>query len=200
MRAPGMSLNRIPLYVWAMLVTSFMIIFAMPSVMLASTSCSITDRARRHAFLQSGRRRRPAALAAPLLVLRPSRGLHHLHSRRSGFVSTIVATFCAAADVRLHRDRPVADRDRLHRRSACGCTTCSPRRCRELGQSFFTAASMLIAIPSGDSDLLLDRDDLGGPADSRRRCSSSLGFIVIFVHGRADRRDARLGPVRSAGP
>src|SRR2546423_1133403 len=36
MRAPGMSINRLPLFVWAQLVTSFMIIFAMPAVMLAS--------------------------------------------------------------------------------------------------------------------------------------------------------------------
>jgi cytochrome c oxidase subunit I+III len=36
-RAPGMSLNRIPLFVWATLVTSFMVIFAMPSVMVGST-------------------------------------------------------------------------------------------------------------------------------------------------------------------
>src|SRR2546423_4315736 len=35
-RAVGMSLNRIPVYVWAMVITSFMVIFAMPSVMLAS--------------------------------------------------------------------------------------------------------------------------------------------------------------------
>src|SRR5436190_6544409 len=35
-RAAGMSLNRIPLFVWAMVVMSFMIIFAMPSIMLAS--------------------------------------------------------------------------------------------------------------------------------------------------------------------
>src|SRR4030081_4078412 len=35
-RAPGMSLNRIPLFVWAMLVTSFMVVFAMPAVMLSS--------------------------------------------------------------------------------------------------------------------------------------------------------------------
>src|SRR3954462_14090008 len=35
-RAPGMSLNRIPLYVWSILVTMFMIMFAMPSVMIAS--------------------------------------------------------------------------------------------------------------------------------------------------------------------
>ncbi len=36
-RAPGMSLNRIPLFVWSMVVTSFMVIFAMPAVMLASS-------------------------------------------------------------------------------------------------------------------------------------------------------------------
>src|SRR6266498_1849078 len=35
-RAPGMSLNRIPLFVWSSVVTSFMIMFAMPAVMLDS--------------------------------------------------------------------------------------------------------------------------------------------------------------------
>src|SRR5437764_8981420 len=37
MRAPGMSLNRIPLFVWAQLVVSFMILFAMPAVAAVST-------------------------------------------------------------------------------------------------------------------------------------------------------------------
>src|SRR5437868_4879151 len=35
-RAPGMSLDRIPLFVWAMLVTSFLVFMAMPGVGLAS--------------------------------------------------------------------------------------------------------------------------------------------------------------------
>jgi cytochrome c oxidase subunit I+III len=35
-RAPGMSLTRMPLFVWSILVTSFMIVFAMPAVMVAS--------------------------------------------------------------------------------------------------------------------------------------------------------------------
>src|SRR5437763_3676708 len=42
-RAPGMTLARMPLFLWAMLITSFMVIFAMPAVMLASTFL-ITDR------------------------------------------------------------------------------------------------------------------------------------------------------------
>src|SRR3954465_12770172 len=36
-RAPGMSIDRMPLFVWSMLVTSFIIIMAMPAVMVAST-------------------------------------------------------------------------------------------------------------------------------------------------------------------
>src|SRR4030095_12437738 len=36
MRAPGMSLQRMPLFVWASLVTSIMIIFAMPTVMFGA--------------------------------------------------------------------------------------------------------------------------------------------------------------------
>src|SRR4051812_46910814 len=43
LRAPGMTLNRMPLFVWAMLVTSFIVMFAMPAVMLGSTAL-ITDR------------------------------------------------------------------------------------------------------------------------------------------------------------
>jgi heme/copper-type cytochrome/quinol oxidase subunit 1 len=35
-RAPGMTLARVPLFVWSMLVTSFVVIFTMPAVMLSS--------------------------------------------------------------------------------------------------------------------------------------------------------------------
>src|ERR1041385_4180068 len=42
-RAPGMTLSRMPLFAWAMLVVAAMIIFAMPSVALAS-SMLISDR------------------------------------------------------------------------------------------------------------------------------------------------------------
>src|SRR3954449_12593629 len=36
-RAPGMSLNRMPMILWEKLVLSFMVIFAMPAVMLSSS-------------------------------------------------------------------------------------------------------------------------------------------------------------------
>ncbi|PYV54874.1 MAG: cytochrome c oxidase subunit I, partial [Acidobacteria bacterium] len=37
LRAPGMSLNRMPMFCWSQLTTAFMVIFAMPAVMLSST-------------------------------------------------------------------------------------------------------------------------------------------------------------------
>jgi cytochrome c oxidase subunit I+III len=42
-RAPGMSLGRIPLFAWSMVVTSFLIILAMPSIVVVSSSL-ILDR------------------------------------------------------------------------------------------------------------------------------------------------------------
>src|SRR4051812_8395768 len=40
-RAAGMSLNRMPLFVWGSLITSFMVIFAMPAIMMASSSLAM---------------------------------------------------------------------------------------------------------------------------------------------------------------
>src|SRR6185437_9268277 len=45
LRAPGMSLNRLPLFVWAQLVVAFMIVFAMPAVAIGSTLQLALDRA-----------------------------------------------------------------------------------------------------------------------------------------------------------
>jgi heme/copper-type cytochrome/quinol oxidase subunit 1 len=39
-----MSLNRIPLYCWSMLIQSFMVIFAMPAIMVASNIFLLLDR------------------------------------------------------------------------------------------------------------------------------------------------------------
>ena len=81
-RAPGMTLNRMPLFVWAMLVQAFMVLFAMPWVATASQFLAMDRLVATHFFNPAEGRRR-AALAAPVLVLRPSRGLHHLRCRRS---------------------------------------------------------------------------------------------------------------------
>ena len=67
-RAPGMTLDRIPLFVWAMVVTSFVVLFAMPAVMLSSTMLILDRLVGTHFFnpAEGGER---AALAASFLVL-----------------------------------------------------------------------------------------------------------------------------------
>ena len=54
----------------------------------------------------------------------------------------------------------------------------------KVGESFFTVSSMAIALAGRRADLLLAGDLLGRAGWSgRRRCSSSIGFIVTFVIG-----------------
>ena len=113
LRAPGMSLNRIPLFVWSMLVTSFMIIFAMPAVMLAST-CLIMDRLVSTHFYNPAEGGDALLWQPSLLVLRPSGGLHHLHSgSRYGLLDH--RDFLAPQNLRLHTDGYGACLYSLHR-------------------------------------------------------------------------------------
>jgi heme/copper-type cytochrome/quinol oxidase subunit 1 len=53
LRTPGMSLNRMPLFVWAMLVVSFMVIFAMPAIVISSTSLILDGLVGTHIYHQA---------------------------------------------------------------------------------------------------------------------------------------------------
>jgi cytochrome c oxidase subunit I+III len=50
LRAPGMSLNRVPLFVWAIVGTSFMIIFALPALNVANGMLFLDRRFGTHFF------------------------------------------------------------------------------------------------------------------------------------------------------
>src|SRR3954465_3320050 len=93
-RAPGMSLNRMPIFVWSQLITAFMILFAMPAVMLCSTMLA-TDRMA-HLNTQFYN---PAEGGDPLLwqhlfwfFAHPE--VYIIFIPATGFISTILATFC----------------------------------------------------------------------------------------------------------
>src|SRR5215208_5384984 len=93
LRAPGMSMMRMPIFSWSTLITSVLIIMAFPAITIPGAPDVRPTRrypllpgVQRGRWHPGHRRRRPDALAAPLLDLRPSRGLHpDPASLRSGF-------------------------------------------------------------------------------------------------------------------
>jgi cytochrome c oxidase subunit 1 len=180
MRAPGMSLARMPLFLWAMLVTAFMIIFAMPGVVLAS-SFLISDRLVGTHFYN------PAEGGDSILYQHLFWWFGHpevyiIFLPALGFVSMIVGTFSR---------RPVVGHTAMvlsligtgflafglwvHHMFATGL----PR----MGDSFYTAASMTIAIPSGVQIFCWIATLWAGRPVFRTPLLFVLGFIVIFVIG-----------------
>jgi cytochrome c oxidase subunit 1 len=145
-RAPGMSLDRIPLFVWSMLATAFAIILAMPAIMVAST-CLILDRLVgthffnpseggdvllfQHLFWFFGH---PEVYIVFLPAVGMISSMLPTFARRPIFgylplVLAVIATVVLAFGLWVHHM----------------FATGLPR----LGESFFTASSMAIAIPNG---------------------------------------------------
>jgi cytochrome c oxidase subunit 1 len=145
MRAPGMTLNRVPLYVWAMLVTAFMIMFAMPAVALASTLL-ILDRLVGTHFYNPGEGG-DALLWQHLFWFFGHPEVYMIFLPGLGFISAIIPTFArrpmfgyTAMVLSVIATGFLAFGLWVHHMFATNIP--------ELGKTFFTAASLLIAIPT----------------------------------------------------
>lgn len=145
LRAPGMSLNRIPLFVWAMLVTAFMVMFAMPSVMLGSTAL-ILDRLVGTHFYNPGEGG-DALLWQHLFWFFGHPEVYLIFIPGLGLISAIIPTFARrpifgypAMVLALIATAFLAFGLWVHHMFATNLP--------EMGKSFFTAASMMIAIPT----------------------------------------------------
>ena len=75
-RAPGMSINRMPILIWGTLTACFANLLVIPARQPRLLH-AVARPALRHTFLPCRRRRPAAAVAASLLDLRPSLGLRH---------------------------------------------------------------------------------------------------------------------------
>ncbi len=190
MRAPGMSLNRMPLYVWSLLIQSFMVIFAMPAIVVAS-SYLLSDRTVATHFVN------PAEGGDPLLYQHIFWFFGHpevyiIFIPALGFVSAIVVAHARRRAVRVHRDGAGADRERVHRIRVVGASHVRDRSCRRSAKPTFTASSMMIAITSGVqifcwiATLWTGRPRLDHGAALRVRIHRDL------CARRTDRRDAGL--------
>ena len=145
LRAPGMSLDRMPLFAWTMLVTSFMILFAMPAVMLASTALILDRLVGTHFYnpAQNG----DALLWQHLFWFFGHPEVYLIFLPGLGFISSILPAFTRrpvfgypAVVLSLVATGFLSFGLWVHHMFATNLP--------ELGKSFFTAVSMLIAVPS----------------------------------------------------
>ena len=180
MRCPGMSLNRMPLFVWAMLVTAFMVIFAMPAIMVASTMLAMDRLVDTHFFnpAEGG----DALLWQHLFWFFGHPEVYIIFIPATGFVSTIVSTFARrrivgypAMVLALIATGFLGFSLWVHHMFAVGLP--------QLGEAFFTAASMMIAIPSGIQVFCWLATLRGGRIVMRAPLLWALGFIALFVIG-----------------
>jgi cytochrome c oxidase subunit 1 len=180
MRAPGMTLNRLPVFVWAQLVTSFMVIFAMPAVALASLFLALDRLIASHFF-------NPSEGGDVLLwqhlfwffghpevyiIFIPALGIMStlvpVFSRRrafgyTGLVLSMVATGFLGFGLWVHH------------MFAAGLP--------QLGSTFFTAASMIIAIPTGIQIFCWIATIWLGKVRFDTPMLYALGFFTIFIIG-----------------
>ncbi|ESX93599.1 cytochrome c oxidase subunit I [Mesorhizobium sp. LNJC403B00] len=179
-RAPGMSLDRIPLYVWAMLVTSFVVVFAMPAVMITSTFLILDRLVGTHIF-------NPAEGGDALLF----QHLFWFFGHPEVYIIFLPATGMVSAIIPVFARRPVFGHLGLvlsliavgflsfglwvHHMFATGLP--------KLGASFFTASSMLIAIPNGVQIFCWLATLWDGRPVIRTPLLFVFGFFFIFVIG-----------------
>jgi cytochrome c oxidase subunit 1 len=180
MRAPGMSLNRIPLFVWSMLVTAFMIIFAMPAVVLGSTFLLLDRLVGTHFYnpAEGG----DALLWQHLFWFFGHPEVYIIFVPALGMVSAIVATFTQrpifgyrAMVLSLVATGFIGFGLWVHHMFATGLP--------QLGLTYFTAASMIISIPSGVQIFCWIASMWRGRPRLTTAMLFVLGFIAIFVLG-----------------
>ena len=180
MRPPGMTLARMPLFLWSILIASLMTIFALPSVMLV-TSMLIADRLVSTQFFA------PAAGGDVLLFQHLFWFFGHpevyiIFVPALGFVSAIVETFSRRTIfghvpmvLSMLAIAALAFGLWVHHMFAVGLP--------KLGNAFYTAASMAIALPAGIQIFCWIATIWSGRPVFRTPMLWIFGFLATFVIG-----------------
>jgi cytochrome c oxidase subunit I+III len=180
LRAPGMSINRMPLYVWAILATSLAVVFALPSLTVANAMLAL-DRLAGFNFFDT-RQGGDVILWQHLFWIFGHPDVYIIFLPAVGIVSAILPVFSR---------RPIIGYPWLalatmatavvgfgvwvHHMFATGLPATA--------LAFFSAASLLITIPSGIQIFAWLATIIAGRPDLRTPLLFILGFLFTFVVG-----------------
>ena len=179
-RAPGMSLNRMPLFVWAMLITAFMVIFAMPTIVTCSSFLLLDRLVGTHFYnpAEGG----DALLWQHLFWFFGHPEVYIIFVPALGIVSSIIAAFTwrpifgyPAMVMSLVATGFIGFGLWVHHMFATGLPA--------LGLEYFTAASIVIAIPTGIQIFCWIASLWRGRPRFHTPLWFVLGFFAIFVLG-----------------
>ncbi|HEY8832351.1 MAG TPA: cytochrome c oxidase subunit I [Gemmatimonadaceae bacterium] len=179
-RAPGMSLNRIPLFVWAMLIMSFMIVFALPAIVVSSSMLAMDRLIDTHFFnpAEGG----DALLWQHLFWFFGHPEVYIIVIPALGMLSSMIETFTRrrifgypAMVLSLISTAFLGFGLWVHHMFA----TPLP----ELGQSLFTAASAAIALPTGVQIFCWIATIWSGRPRYTTSFMFVIGFFVLFIIG-----------------
>jgi cytochrome c oxidase subunit I+III len=179
-RAPGMSLDRMPIFVWAMLVQSLMVIFSLPSVMLGSLMLA-TDRLIGTHFFNYGEGG-DVLLWQHLFWFFGHPEVYIIFVPALGMLSTMLVTFTRrqifgypAVVLANIATGFIGFGVWVHHMFATGIP--------QLAGGFFTAASVLITIPTGVQFFCWIATMMGGSIRLTTPMLFCLGFFGVFMIG-----------------
>ena len=180
MRAPGMKLTEVPMFVWSMMVTSAMVLFSTPSLTVAISLLLADRHFGTHFFI-------PSQGGDPLLW----QNLFWFYSHPAVYIMVLPGMGIVSEILSVFSRKPLFGYSFIAWSSVAIAVlgfSVWAHHMFQVGSSlavntFFAAASMVIAVPTGVKIFNWIGTIWGGALDMRSPMLFAIGFISMFIIG-----------------